>query len=192
MGSKNIFYPHEKQLLAENNWVIINIGYRLAPKNAYPTHLMDVKRSLRWIKQNIANFGGDPDFIVLSGDSAGAHLAMMTSMTANAPKYQPGFENVDTSVRGVISLSGALDLINEKNNALFFAKRVANLDHVDLDFLAQHSPLALVQNAKDGKKLTPLLLIAGERDGLTEAKQSKAVKVAYDQGKISDISFHLI
>lgn len=62
-----MFYPHQKVLVQENNWVMVNIGYRLAPKNPYPTHLIDVKRSLRWIKKNIASFGGDPNFIVLSG-----------------------------------------------------------------------------------------------------------------------------
>lgn len=47
--------------------LIVNVGYRLAPKNAYPTHLIDVKRAIRWMKLNIASFGGDPNFIVLSG-----------------------------------------------------------------------------------------------------------------------------
>lgn len=45
----------------------MNVGYRLVPKNAYPTHLMDIKRAIRWMKLNIASFGGDPNFIVLSG-----------------------------------------------------------------------------------------------------------------------------
>lgn len=45
----------------------VNVGYRLAPKNAYPTHLMDIKRALRWLKKNIASFGGDPNYIILSG-----------------------------------------------------------------------------------------------------------------------------
>lgn len=30
---------------------------------------MDVKRAIRWLKLNIASFGGDPNFIVLSGKS---------------------------------------------------------------------------------------------------------------------------
>ncbi|CAO3641541.1 unnamed protein product [Mucor hiemalis] len=183
MGSKDVFYPHEKILAQENNWVIVNIGYRLAPKNAYPTHLMDVKRAIRWIKQNIASFGGDPNFVVLSGDSAGAQLASIASMTANDPEFQPGFESVDTSVRGVINFSGALDLVNEAHSALFFSKKVANLDHVDTEFLSQHSPLARVQKAKEENKLVPFLIIAGERDSLTESRQSKAVKAAYDAGK---------
>lgn len=49
----------------------MNIGYRLAPKNPYPIHLIDIKRSLRWIKRTIRMFGGDPDFIVLSGSASG-------------------------------------------------------------------------------------------------------------------------
>lgn len=34
MGDKNFFYPHEKMLINEDNWIVVNIGYRLAPKNA--------------------------------------------------------------------------------------------------------------------------------------------------------------
>jgi acetyl esterase/lipase len=117
------------------------------------------------------------------GDSAGAHLASMTSMTTNDPKYQPGFESVDTAVRGVISLSGALDMANEPHNAVFFCKKVARLGKVDLDFLNQHSPLAMVQKAKDENKLIPFLVFAGERDSLTESKMSKSFKSAYDDGK---------
>ncbi|CEP13496.1 hypothetical protein [Parasitella parasitica] len=178
MGSKNTFYPFQKLMISENNWITVNVGYRLAPKNAYPTHLMDVKRAIRWLKQNIASFGGDPNFIVLSGDSAGAHLACMASMTANKPQFQPGFEDVDTSVRGVVSLSGSLDQISDPQHALFFCKRVANLDKVDVEFLSQHSPLAVVPTTKS---LVPLLLVAGERDSLTESRMSKAMKVAHDQ-----------
>ncbi|KAK4517674.1 uncharacterized protein ATC70_001015 [Mucor velutinosus] len=178
MGSKDTFYPFQKVMIAENNWITVNIGYRLAPKNAYPIHLMDVKRAIRWLKQNIASFGGDPNFIVLSGDSAGAHLASMASMTVNNPQFQPGFEDVDTSVHGVVCLSGALDQINEPHNAVFFCKKVANMDKVDMDFLNQHSPLALVPKTKNP---VPFLLVAGERDSLTESKISKAMKVAFDK-----------
>ncbi|KAL0146242.1 Alpha/Beta hydrolase protein [Mucor lusitanicus] len=178
MGSKDTFYPFQKLMIAENNWITVNIGYRLAPKNAYPTHLMDVKRAIRWLKQNIASFGGDPNFIVLSGDSAGAHLASMASMTVNNPQFQPGFEHVDTSVRGVVCLSGALDQVSEPHHAVFFCKKVANMDKVDMDFLNQHSPVALVPKIENP---VPFLLIAGERDSLTESKMSKAMKAAFDK-----------
>ncbi|KAL9541856.1 hypothetical protein MBANPS3_008896 [Mucor bainieri] len=189
MGSKDTFYPFQKVMIAENNWITVNIGYRLAPKNAYPTHLMDVKRAIRWLKQNIASFGGDPNFIVLSGDSAGAHLASMASTTVNNPQFQPGFEDVDTSVRGVVCLSGALDQVSEPHHAVFFCKKVANMDKVDMDFLNQHSPLALVPTLKNP---VPFLLIAGERDSLTESKMSKAMKAAFDKVTAPNTSCTLI
>jgi acetyl esterase/lipase len=66
-GSKNIFYPFETMLVARENWVVVNMTYRLAPAHPYPAQLYDIKRALRWVKQNIHAYGGDPDFIVLSG-----------------------------------------------------------------------------------------------------------------------------
>lgn len=105
----------------------------------------------------------------------------MASMTVNNPQFQPRFEDVDTSVRGVVSLSGVLELVNEPHRAAFFSKKVANLDKVDMDFLNQHSPVALVPKTRN---LVPFLLIAGERDNLTECKMSKEMKAAFDEGKL--------
>ncbi|KAI8975204.1 Alpha/Beta hydrolase protein [Mycotypha africana] len=180
-GSKNLFYPYEKLLVKENDWIIVNIGYRLAPKNSYPAHLIDVKRAIRWLKQNIASFGGDPNYIILAGDSAGAHLASMASMTVNDPRFQPGFEEVDTSVQGVVSLSGALDLMNEPHTAIFFCKRVAGLDNVDTVFLSDNSPAALISKKKN--VLVPYLLVAGEKDSLTNSRISKEFKATFDEEK---------
>ncbi|KAG0795257.1 hypothetical protein G6F57_003454 [Rhizopus arrhizus] len=179
-GKKDIFYPYEKLLVSEDDWVIVNIGYRLSPKNAYPTHLIDVKRAIRWTKQNISSFGGNPDFIVLSGDSAGGHLAAMASLTANDPQYQPGFEDVDTSFRAVISVNGALDVASDHHHASYFSLSVANLSKVDMEFLHQHSPASL---AKHVDTLVPFLCLAGERDNLVEIDMAKNFKKSYDQGR---------
>lgn len=47
----------------------MNISFRLAPENAYPTLLIDVKRAIRWVKENIRDFGGDPEFVLLAGNT---------------------------------------------------------------------------------------------------------------------------
>jgi acetyl esterase/lipase len=55
-------------------------------------------------------FGGDPEFVMVGGESAGGHLSMMMAMTPNETIYQNGFEDVDTTVNGCIDLYGAHDL----------------------------------------------------------------------------------
>jgi triacylglycerol lipase len=79
-GAKNRegvpFYQNVAVFFARNGVVGVNMNYRLAPKAPWPAGGEDVAAALRWVKQNIAKFGGDPERIFIFGQSAGAtHVA---------------------------------------------------------------------------------------------------------------------
>ena len=59
-----------------HGWVGVTMTYRLAPEHRWPAGAQDVAAAIAWIRQNIAGYGGDPDRIVVAGNSAGAvHVA---------------------------------------------------------------------------------------------------------------------
>src|SRR5918994_614029 len=97
--------------LAAQGWVCVAANYRLSPRVAFPDHLLDCKLALRWIREHVAEYGGDPDFIVVTGGSAGGHLAALLALTPNDPDFQPGFEDVDTSVTACVPFYGVYALL---------------------------------------------------------------------------------
>jgi acetyl esterase/lipase len=96
-------------LMAERGWVCVSIAYRVSPRNTWPAHIVDVKRALAWVKENIADYGGDPDFVAITGGSAGGHLTALAALTPNEPEWQPGFETADTSVVAAVPIYGRYD-----------------------------------------------------------------------------------
>lgn len=95
--------------LAERGWVCVSMAYRVSPRNTWPDHIVDVKRALAWIREHIAEYGGDPDFVAITGGSAGGHLTALAALTPNDPQYQPGFEDADTSVVAAVPIYGRYD-----------------------------------------------------------------------------------
>ena len=78
--------------LLESGLVVVTINYRLGPMGfmalegsslAGNQGLKDQLMALRWVKENIANFGGDPNRITIAGESAGAvrYLVIASSET---------------------------------------------------------------------------------------------------------------
>ena len=59
-----------------------------------------MKKAIAWVKEHIEEYGGDPSYVVITGGSAGGHLAALAALTPNDPEYQPGFEGADTRVAG--------------------------------------------------------------------------------------------
>lgn len=92
--------------LASQGWVTISANYRLRPHADFFDHLADAKRVIAWLRQHGDEYGADPTTLFLSGSSAGGHLSSIAALTQNDPRYQPGFEQADTSIGGVISLYG--------------------------------------------------------------------------------------
>lgn len=102
--------------MSERGWVCVSIGYRISPRHTWPAHIVDVKRALAWIRENIADYGGDPDFIAISGGSAGGHLTALAALTPNDPQWQPGFTDVDTSVKAAVPVYGRYDWFTTKGS----------------------------------------------------------------------------
>jgi acetyl esterase/lipase len=96
--------------LAQRGWVCVAINYRLSPRATWPDHIVDVKRAIAWIRATIAEHGGDPGFLAITGGSAGGHLAALAALTPGLAAFQPGFEEADTSVAAAIPFYGVYDL----------------------------------------------------------------------------------
>jgi acetyl esterase/lipase len=92
--------------MASRGWLCISANYRLSPDASFPEHLIDAKRVLAWVRDHGAEYGADPAVVFIAGDSAGAWLAAFSALTPNQAEYQPGFEQVDTSVVGAVCLYG--------------------------------------------------------------------------------------
>ena len=160
--------------MAELGWVCVSIDYCKSPRNAWPAHLVDVKRALAWIRENIADYGGDPDFIAVTGGSAGGHLASLVALTANDPRLQPGFEDADTTVQAAAPYYGAYDLTDPtKMHEMMmqflelFVMKEQYADNPELFELA--SPISHVH-----RDAPPFFVLHGESDSVIPSVQARA------------------
>src|SRR5215471_6873593 len=60
---------------ARNGVAFVSTGYRLSPKVQHPAHIQDVAKGFAWTVAHVRKYGGNPDEILVSGHSAGGHLA---------------------------------------------------------------------------------------------------------------------
>ena len=106
--------------LVARGWVCVAINYRLSPKATWPDHIVDAKRAVAWVKEHIAEYGGDPSFVAVSGGSAGGHLCALLALSAGDPAFQPGFEEADTSVQACVPFYGVMDLTGSPEGSAIF------------------------------------------------------------------------
>ena len=106
--------------LVARGWVCVTVNYRLSPAATWPEHIVDCKRAVAWVKEHIAEYGGDPTFVAVSGGSAGGHLCAHLALTADDRSLQPGFEEADTSVQACVPLYGVMDLTGSPVGSAIF------------------------------------------------------------------------
>ncbi|MGB8403433.1 MAG: alpha/beta hydrolase [Mycobacterium sp.] len=62
--------------------IVVSVDYRLAPENPFPAAVDDAWAAVQWVSQHAVDLGGDPQRLVVAGDSAGGNLAAVVSMMA--------------------------------------------------------------------------------------------------------------
>jgi acetyl esterase/lipase len=159
--------------LAELGWVCVAINYRLSPRSTWPDQIVDVKRAIAWTKEHIASYGGDPEWIAITGGSAGGHLSSLAALTANDPRFQPGFEEADTRVHAAVPFYGVYDFgardAMHPLMAPIVAKRVfkVGLSDVDEPFRLA-SPITHVS-----EDAPPFFVLHGTNDSLIPVEQAR-------------------
>jgi acetyl esterase/lipase len=101
--------------LARAGWVCVSVGYRLSPRATFPAQIIDVKAALRWVRENVGEHGGDPDRIILHGNSAGAHLVALAALTPGYSAWQPGHPGDTRQVLGCVPCYGIYDLTHRQH-----------------------------------------------------------------------------
>jgi acetyl esterase/lipase len=161
--------------LAELGWVCVAINYRLSPRSTWPDQIVDVKRAIAWTKEHIAEYGGDPDWIVITGGSAGGHLSSLAALTPNDPRFQPGFEDADTRVQAAVPFYGVYDFTRSDSSMhpmmvpilqkYVFKRRRS--EHADDFSLA--SPITHIS-----EDAPPFFVLHGRNDSLIPVEQARS------------------
>ena len=175
MGSKNEQAIPLMNHMALKHWVCVSIDYRLSPTATFPEHIIDCKEGLAWVKSHIHEYGGDPDFIVVTGGSAGGHLSSLVALTPNDPNFQPGFEDIDTSVQGAVPFYGVYDFTNKydmQNNhglmTLLEKSVLKKRQDQDPETYEAASPLFRISPAAP-----PFFIIHGDKDTLVPVAEAR-------------------
>jgi len=146
----------------EKGWAVVNVQYRLAEVSLAPAAVEDCLCALRWVIQNADTYNIDADRIVVTGNSAGGHLALTTGMipaSAGLDRECPGPEELSVAAiinwYGITNVGDLLDGENMKTYAVTWMGSMPNR----LEIAARVSPLSYVRAG-----LPPILSIHGDAD----------------------------
>jgi acetyl esterase/lipase len=187
-GKRGQAYPLMGRMV-ELGWICVSIDYRKSPRNAWPAHIIDVKRAIAWVHDNIADYGGDPDFVAITGGSAGAHLASLAALTANDGRLQPGFEEADTSVQAAAPYYGVYDFTDAaKMHEMmrpFLEHFVMQKRYADDPALFQFaSPISHTHS-----QAPPFFVLHGENDSLIPSAQARAFCAALREARAPTVCY---
>jgi acetyl esterase/lipase len=143
-------------------WNVVNVEYRLARVSLAPAAVEDCLCALRWVYRNAKQYDFDTSRLVVTGDSAGAHLALTTGMlpeSAGMDRQCPGTEALKVAAivnwYGIVDVVDLLDGPNMKTYAVTWLAAMPNRE----DVAKRVSPLTYVRPG-----LPPVMTIHGDAD----------------------------
>jgi acetyl esterase/lipase len=146
----------------EMGWNVVNVEYRLAKISLAPAAVEDCLCALRWVIRNAKQYGFDTNKIVMSGGSAGGHLALTTAMipaSAGLDRECPGTEELKVAAvvdwYGITDVADLLDGANMKTYAVQWMGSMPNR----VEIARRVSPLTYVRAG-----VPPIISIQGDQD----------------------------
>jgi acetyl esterase/lipase len=178
----------------EMGWNVVNVEYRMARVALAPAAVEDALCALRFVVAQAKNYNIDTARIVVSGESAGGHLALAAGMIPASAGFTnicsgggfAGYENTVPKVAAIINWYGITDLNdmlagpNARSYAVQWVGALADRDAVAKSV----SPLTYVRAG-----LPPILSIQGDADPIVPYSQNVRLRDALTKAGASNELF---
>jgi acetyl esterase/lipase len=168
----------------EAGWNVVNVEYRLGRVSPAPAAVEDCRCALRWVIRNAKEQGFDASKIVVTGHSAGGHLALTTGMlpaSAGLERICPGNEELKVAAivnwYGITDVADLLDGVNMKTYAVSWLGSM--VDRVEV--AKRVSPMTYVREG-----LPPVLTIHGDADPTVPYSHAVQLHKALDRAKVTN------
>ena len=178
-------------------WVVVSVNYRLAPFDRWPAHIRDVTSALAWVKKNIGVHGGNPEHVVVSGGSAGGHLAALLALTSNSRELrEPHLDpNIDLSVDGAIPFYGVHDMTGDPRQWRGTQKSLVTLLESAVMFEKVAANPELFRLASPHHRIAPdappFLVIQGRSDTLVNFNVARHFVATYRERVPHSLIWHI-
>lgn len=165
----------------EMGWAAVNVEYRGGPATA-PAAVEDCRCALRWIIRNAAKYHFDVNKLIVTGESAGSHLALTTGMlpaSAGLDGKCSGAEEL--KVAAIINWYGVTDVVDVfegANQRPFAVQWLSSLPNAK-ELARRVSPLQYVRPG-----LPPILTIHGDADRVAPYNHAVRLHQALDDAKV--------
>lgn len=164
--------------LLKYDYAVASINYRLSNEINHPIGINDCKKAINFLKEHSEEYNIDKTRIAVTGESAGAHIALMIGLTKKISEYQhlnSEFTNCDSDISCLVAWSPITDLryyfLNNRSNqdARWNIQKYLGLIITDPDDkrLLEASPINYIS-----KEMPPILLQQGDNDSITPVKQT--------------------
>ena len=137
------------EAFAARGYVTVVADYRLVPEVRFPVFIQDGAMALRFVRDNITRYGGNPGRIHLVGHSAGAYNAMMLTLDR---RYLAAAGMNGRVIRSAVGLSGPYDFLPLEGS-------VTTATFGNARDLSQTQPISFVR-----RHAPPILLATGSAD----------------------------
>jgi acetyl esterase/lipase len=178
-GSSLTFLP-----FLQMGWNVVNVEYRLARVSMAPAAVEDCLCALRWVYRNAKQYNFDLTKLVVTGNSAGGHLALTTGMvpaSAGLDRQCPGTESL--KVAAVINWYGitdVVDLLDGPNTKTYAVQWLGSLPNRE-EIARRVSPLTYVHAGGP-----PVLTVHGDADPVVPYTQGVRLKQALDKAGVAN------
>ena len=170
---------------ARKGYLVVNINYHLAPDHPFPEGMKDVCAAYQWVCENIHRYGGDPDHIVLAGESAGANLVTSLAIAACSNRDEEWAKPIASECHRPVAVMPSCGLLQVSDSERFERRKPlprivsAQIKKIQQDYLKAHGgtappssladPLLIIEEGFErSRPLPPFFLTVGTRDPILD------------------------